>query len=196
MIDTVGTPSPLAVMPRDKAQTRFLQILEATTDVVAMSDRRGRLLFVNRAGRNLLEWPADEMARRHLISELYPEWVYQIILHDAIPTALEHGAWSGETALAGARGREMPVLQVMLAHHGIDGNIEFFSTICRDISDRKQKELERIEWANRYDAAIRASGQILFDWDSASGGITYGGDIQSLLGYSADEMGGGLARLR
>jgi PAS domain S-box-containing protein len=183
-------------MPRDKAQTRFLQILEATTDVVAMSDRRGRILFLNRAGRNFLGWPPGEMARRHLISELYPAWVYQIILHDAIPTALEKSSWSGETALIGANGREMPVLQVMLAHHGTDGEMEFFSTICRDISDRKQKELERIEWANRYDAAIRASGQLLFDWDSTSGAITYGGDIHRLLGYTAEEMEGGLARLR
>ena len=185
-----------SALPRDKAQTRYLQILEATTDVVAMSDRRGRLLFLNRAGRNLFGWPAGEMARRHLISELYPPWVYQVILHDAIPTAIEQGSWSGETALNAANGREIPVLQVMLAHHGTDGEMEFFSTICRDISDRKQKELERIEWANRYDAAIRASGQVLFDWDSTSGAITYGGDVHRLLGYSAEEMSGGLARLR
>jgi PAS domain S-box-containing protein len=175
---------------------RFIQILEATTDVVAMSDLQGRLLYLNTAGRNLFGWDDDESVGQHELNELYPAWAYQVVLHDAMPAARREGSWSGETALAAPGDREVPILQVVLAHNGPDGNVEFFSTICRDISDRKQKELERIEWANRYDAAIRASGQVLFDWDSASGDITYGGDLKRLLGYTAEEMSGGLDRLR
>ena len=120
----------------------------------------------------------------------------QILVQEGFPCALEEGSWSGETALVSTSGREHPVLQAVLAHVGKQGEVEFISTICRDISDRKQKELERIEWANRYDAAVRASGQVVFDWDTLSGEIAYGGEIEKLLGFTVDEMVGGMQRLR
>ncbi|MEQ1853398.1 MAG: ATP-binding protein, partial [Chthoniobacteraceae bacterium] len=65
-----------------------------------------------------------------------------------------------------------------------------------DITDRKQRELERIEWANRYDAAIRASGQVVFDWDTVADKITYWGNNEPLLGPAVDAIEGGIDRLR
>ncbi len=161
-----------------------------------MADRKGCLLYLNAAGRKLLDLTADADISGLTIAGLHPEWAFEIVRQEGIPSAQADGSWSGETALVSAKGREFPVLQLVLAHLGDDGALEFVSTICRDISDRKLKELERIEWANRYDAAIRASGQIVFDWDTLSGEIAYGGEIKGLLGYSAEEMGGGMARLR
>ncbi len=180
----------------EEAKARFIKILEATTDVVAMMDRTGRLLYLNIAGRRLFGWTEDEEAETHKLEEMHPSWAYEVIRHEAIPTAMEIGCWSGEAALRAEGGREIPILQVILAHTDSSGEVEFLSTICRDISERKQKELEQIEWANRYDAAIRASGQLLFDWDSVSGEITYGGDVASLFGCAGDGLAGGMDRLR
>ncbi len=188
---TISTPSA-----HDELQKRLFKILEATTDVVAMADCDGLLLYLNEAGRRLFGWDKEDGARcRHTV-DIHPGWAYEVVKNEAFPAALKDGAWSGETALTVQGGRELPVLQVVLAHAGAGGAVEFYSMICRDISDRKLKELEQIEWANRYDAAIRASGQVLFDWNSKSGAITYGGDVEKLLGYSGSEMQGGLARLR
>lgn len=187
--------APAAQPPR-YAQTRFIKIIEATTDIVTMMDRAGQVLYMNIAARRLFGWPEREDTEQHSLDEMHPSWAYELIVHESIPSALEIGCWSGETALLSSDGREIPVLQLVLAHTNSTGEVEFLSTICRDISHRKQEELQRIEWANRYDAAIRASGQVLFDWDSASNDITYGGDVQSLFGYSPDSMAGGLNRLR
>ena len=144
-------------------QDRFMRVVEATTDVVAMADRAGRLLYLNKAGRQMFGWPLSEPLGERTVQEIHPPWVYELIRQEGLPAALREGRWSGETALLAEGMREVPVLQLILAHTGTEGGVEFFSTICRDISDRKHKELERIEWANRYDAAIRASGQIFFD---------------------------------
>jgi PAS domain S-box-containing protein len=175
---------------------RFMKVVEATTDVVAIADRVGRLMYLNNAGRQMFGWPLTEPLAGRMVHEIHPPWVYEVIRQEGLPGALREGRWSGETALLAEGGREVPVLQLILAHAGADGSVEFFSTICRDISERKHKDLERIEWANRYDAAIRASGQIFFDWDSQSGEISYGGDVRRLLGYSSDELAGGLEKLR
>jgi len=180
----------------DEAHLRFARIIEATTDVVAMTDRNGRILYLNVAGRRLLDLPEDATITEHTLRDLHPEWAHEILVQEGLPSAQSDGSWSGETALLSAAGREYPVLQVVLSHVDADGEVEFISTICRDISDHKQRELERIEWANRYNAAIRASGQVVFDWDTLSGEIAYGGDSEKLLGYTSEEMSGGMKRLR
>ncbi|HEX8310603.1 MAG TPA: PAS domain-containing protein, partial [Chthoniobacteraceae bacterium] len=180
----------------EEAQRRFARILEATSDVVGMASPEGRLIYLNDEGRHLLALGSnDPLDGRHL-EALHPEWANEIIRHEGIPTALAKGRWAGETALIGADEREIPVSQVILSHANPGGVVEFLSTIIRDISERKREEVARIEWANRYDAAIRASGQLLFDWNTQTNDVTYAGDIQRLLGYSASEMAGGLSRFR
>ena len=180
----------------DEPNSRFARIIEATTDLVAMADKAGRLLYLNTAGRKLLDLAPESDISEVALSNLHPAWALEILLHEGIPVAQVNGSWSGETALVSSDGREYPVLQVVLAHFDAEGQVDFISTFCRDISERKLKELERIEWANRYNAAVRASGQVVFDWDTLSGEIAYGGEIEQLLGFSPDEMGGGMERLR
>src|SRR6185295_9651426 len=147
------------------------------------------------AGRKMIGLPADAPLKMR-IAECHPDWANEIVLKEAIPDAIRDGSWYGETAIRHRDGHEIPVAQLVLSHPGADGRIEFISTIIRDLSDRKREEVARIEWANRYDAAIRASGQVLFDWNSFTNEITYGGDLEQLLGYTAAEMQGGLERLR
>ncbi len=173
---------------------RLVRILEATTDLVGMMTAEGELLYINAAGRKMLGFDPRETVKGH-ISTVHPAWAMEIV-KEAIPTAMREGFWSGETAVLTLEGQEMPVSQVIIAHLDTKGGIEFLSTIIRDLSDRKRAEVTRIEWANRYDAAIRASGQVLFDWNSRTNEITYAGDLERLLGYTAAQMSGGLEALR
>ena len=196
MPDVATLPAPVSPLRGDEISARSRKIVEATTDVVAMTDANGRLLYLNATGRRLLGLTQDESLRQRTLSELQPAWACEVVMHDAIPGSLASGSWSGETALLSGNGTELPVLQLVLAHKGDTGEVEFFSTVCRDITDRKQKELESIEWANRYDAAIRASGQVVFDWDTANDEVSYRGDTRRLMGISPDEMGTRLADLR
>ena len=64
----------------------------------------------------------------------------------------------------------------------------------RDISNRKQAEKIILEWQSRYQFAVQASGHLLYDWDSVSNEVTYGGALHQMLGYSFDELKGGLTR--
>ena len=201
--DASGQVTRLFVASRDiskrrdaeEAQARFIRILEATTDYVGMATIDGRPFYINAAGRKMLGIAPDEPLDFHL-SASHPDWANEIILKEAIPTAIRDGYWRGENAMRDRVGNEIPVSQVLLSHRGADGTVEFLSTIIRDLSDSKREEVERIEWANRYDAAIRASGQILFDWNSANNEITYAGDVERMFGYTDSEMAGGLERFR
>ncbi len=59
--------------------------------------------------------------------------------------------------------------------------------------ERKLEEDAVLEWKNRYEAVIQASGHLLYDWDPASNKVTYGGDCQRILGYSVEELGSDLS---
>lgn len=196
MPESTIKPKPQAPRPREESQARLIKILESTTDLVLMADREGRTLYVNKAGRDMLGWTTEEATERIPMADIFPAWAFAIVSEQAMPKAYSGGSWSGETAVLTRSGREIPVLQVLLAHSGADGEVDFYSTICRDISERKHKELEQIEWSNRYDVAIRASGQVLFDWDSTTGKISYGGAPERLTGFLTEELSGGLAQLR
>ena len=119
--------------------SRYAAILEATTDFVATADADGRVLFVNRAGRRMLGMGEAEDLRGTSVFDYYPGWARGVV-EEAISAAVSGGVWSGETALLSHEGREIPVSQVILAHRDPEGELEYLSTIARDISDRKRAE--------------------------------------------------------
>lgn len=202
--DADGVPVQIIGAARDiserrsaqRTQSRLVHILEATPDIVAMAGIDGCLLHLNLAGRKLIGLPQDTALDGRSLAELFPPWAMEIVLHEGIPRALSTGVWEGETAVITHDGHELPVSQIILAHSRPDGSVECLSTIMRDITERKQEEVARIEWANRYDAAIRASGQLLIDWNSITNELTYGGSTEEFFGYDANGMLGGLDRLR
>jgi len=64
--------------------------------------------------------------------------------------------------------------------------------LAEEIAERERAQEAIQEWKNRYEAAALASGNLLYDWDSRTGKVTYGGDLQKILGYTLEEMQGGL----
>jgi diguanylate cyclase (GGDEF)-like protein len=82
------------------------------------------------------------------MDDYQPPEVMETIRSQALSAALREGIWSGETTLHARDGRKIPVSQVIIAHHGGNGKPEFFSTIVRDISERKHHEAELIYLAN------------------------------------------------
>ena len=63
-------------------------------------------------------------------------------------------------------------------------------------SNKSEEQLlkEIIGWKNRYESAIISSGSILYDWDSKSNHVTYGGALKKILGYSVDELAGDIQK--
>ena len=57
-----------------------------------------------------------------------------------MPTACRLGVWRGETEFVTRDGRSIPTSQLIIGHSDDQGNLQFYSTIMRDISERKQME--------------------------------------------------------
>jgi diguanylate cyclase (GGDEF)-like protein/PAS domain S-box-containing protein len=126
----------------EEARARLVSILEATTDFVAIADADGRLFYLNQAGRHLLGLGANHDIGGMPLADCHSEWGAQHLRRVALPTAARDGVWEGENTLRGDPDHDIPVSQVVLAHRGDDGRIAFYSTIGRDITERKQYEAE------------------------------------------------------
>ncbi len=63
-----------------------------------------------------------------------------------------------------------------------------------DNPDLKKAEEEIVLWKNRYERVIAVSGQIVREYDVSTGDIRWSDCLEQVLGYSPDEMRGGIAQ--
>jgi PAS domain S-box-containing protein len=120
-------------------QERLTTIIEATTDLVAITDPTGRMLYLNRAGRRIIGLHKDEEISRKHLEHYYAEATKATVANQITATATRNGVWTGETTMVSRDGRQIPMSQVVIAHKR-NGSVEFFSSIARDITERKQAE--------------------------------------------------------
>ena len=63
-----------------------------------------------------------------------------------------------------------------------------------DLVDSEKAEREIHAWKNRYELLIAASGQLAYEYDVSTGHMIWGAHLEEVLGYSPDEMRGGIAQ--
>ncbi|MBW4621182.1 MAG: PAS domain S-box protein [Cyanosarcina radialis HA8281-LM2] len=118
----------------ERERDRLIAILEASTDHVGMADPQGRVLWNNSQAKRILGLSPDADISHLSIPDYHPQWALDIIRDRGLPTAIQEGIWVGETALLRGNGSEMPVSQMIIAHKSPAGEVEYFSTIMRDLS--------------------------------------------------------------
>ncbi len=66
--------------------------------------------------------------------------------------------------------------------------------IVADIAKHKKAEGKIAAWKNRYELLFAASGQLVHEYDVSTGDMMWGDCLEQVLGYSPDEMRGGIAQ--
>jgi|GEM_PF-1532479 len=118
---------------------RLTHLLDASPDIVSIADGQGRVVYLNKAGRDLFGTLPDMLA--DALVSAHPPWVRRLIEEEGIPYAMEHGYWYAETAVLGREG-EIPVSQLIVTRRSESGAIDSIATIMRDISQAKQHQAE------------------------------------------------------
>lgn len=120
-------------LDEEKKKTRYrLEILNALPDFAGTCDLNGTILTSNNA--------FDEISRREGVTHIfdyYPNWAKKIQSEIAVPYAIEHGIWRGESAVLKKNGEELHIFQTVICHRDFNGYPEFFSTVMQDMSQIK-----------------------------------------------------------
>lgn len=128
--------------PDSTLQSQLVALIEATSDGIALIDPRGKLRYLNPAGRILLGLKQDQPLSALSIFDFCPSAVNALIRREALPVAIEQGRWSTEAELFDSGGRTFPVYLALFAHKEAHAAVALLSLILRDISEQKRREAE------------------------------------------------------
>lgn len=174
----------------EESQARLASIAEATSDYIAISDTKGKLLFLNRAGRRLADIAPEAPAEELDIRRMLPPREFERLVHEVMPLVRETSGWAGQSALLTTDGREVPILQVILAHRGANQELKYFSTIARDITALKRTEMTLRERERQLLTLMQnlpgMAYRCLNDQDWTMKFVSDG--ALELTGYNADEL--------
>jgi len=131
-------------------QQRLTAILEATPDLICIANLDGFVTYINQAGRNLLGIGENENINRIRLVDFHSPADGQKILSEGIPCAIREGMWTEETTFLSLNGEKVLTSLVLISHRNNHGEIEFLSTIARDIRHLRAAE-ERVEYLAYYD---------------------------------------------
>jgi PAS domain S-box-containing protein len=196
--DKDGKPTATLEINRDitaqkqaeAGRARLAAILEATSDLVGTSDLKGRVLYLNRAGRKMLGIAMDEDISGLTVQDLHPEWAYRLLVEQRDLKTGRHDVWSGETAFISRTGQEIPTSQVVIAHEGPGGKVEFFSTVARDITASKRAAEALQEANNRLRILFEASPLAMIAINLQRRVISWNPAAERMFGWSQAEVMG------
>ncbi|MBE9142760.1 PAS domain S-box protein [Planktothrix mougeotii] len=134
---------------------KLIDILEVTSDIIATAAVNTlEVEYLNLSGCRVFGFsehtPIDQLS----IPDVHPPWAFSILKNQGIPTAIREGVWMGETAILKSDGAEIPVSQVILAHTFGTNQVQFISTIIRNITQQKQTEATLRESNRRWQSLL------------------------------------------
>jgi PAS domain S-box-containing protein len=139
----------------------FAAFAENSLDFLGIADPRGTPLYVNPAGRRMVELPDDVDIARTNVPEYYPP-DQRSLVEDSIMTSMaRHGKWAGETSLRNWRtGASIPVLDThFIIRDPNTDKIIGTGMITRDISAQKAQRDELQQANERLAATTRELGE-------------------------------------
>lgn len=169
-------------------RAKLIAILEATPDIVGTIDLEERIHYLNSAARQIFGFGENDDCVNFTLADVQPEWSYEIVRNEGIPTAMRDGVWVGETAFLSHDGREIPVSKLIVAHKSADGLVNMFSTIARDITQQKQISATLFEAERRWRSLLDNVYLVVVGVDQ-QGKVEYANRcFLELVGYSKSEV--------
>lgn len=126
----------------EEMNSRLLAITESAHDMIATFDLRGKILYLNRAGYEFLG--IRTLGEKNGYLERYMSVPTTLRLVAGLRIAQEQGYWQDESEWIKEDGTVLTTSQTVVAHQPEGAEEPYFSTIVRDITERK--EIERQLW--------------------------------------------------
>jgi PAS domain S-box-containing protein len=162
-------------------------VWDGAADGVRLTDEHGTVVMANPAYCRLVGLPPDRVLGRPMADVYAPgrraaamaghrDWF------DGTPTRIRREV---EVELWDGRRRCFEAADALLT---VPAEPALLLTILRDVTDQRGAEGEVRAWKARYEAAIRAGGQMLYDRDTVTNVFVWAGSCEAALGLTPAEM--------
>ncbi|MBI5543216.1 MAG: PAS domain-containing protein, partial [Deltaproteobacteria bacterium] len=175
-----------AIADRAESEARSRLLIQNLNDIVTIIDAEGTQLFVSDQVERILGYQPSELAGTSGFRLIHPDDLPGMVraLAEGLETPCatrtveyrcrhKDGSWVPLEAV-GSNLLDSPVRGIML-------NI-------RDVSERKRTERTLKESEERYRVATVATGQLIYDYEIASGRIQWAGAIEPITGHRPEEF--------
>ncbi len=127
----------------EEEEKRLTTILENSTAIVAIANFNRDYVYINPAGRAMLEIEPTEDISKLNAATFRSEKYQKLTVEEINPALLQTGKWIGENSYVSRSGKEVIVTQVVLVtKKDSNGNPIEVSSIALDITQQKQLEEE------------------------------------------------------
>jgi PAS domain S-box-containing protein len=195
-IRVIGTSQDITVRKQAESalrasEMRFRRLAESSNEGIVSIDAKGQIVFWNKGAHNIFGYWEDEVIGESV----------QLLMPERYRSKHEHGFArffeTGEARIIGTTveveglrkdGTEFP-LELSLAAWTADDE-RFFTGILRDISDRKNAEIELRRVSRQQELILNAAGEGILGLDANGNTQFVNAAALALLGYESNELVG------
>jgi PAS domain S-box-containing protein len=144
---------------RAKAQQMYRLMTEEASDIILMYESDGRIVFASGGLERVLGRGVDEIEQRRFLTLVHPD-----DLHDAAKIVERPplgGTNTGSFRIQHAAGHYVWIEFTTRATYDTAGELQNFISVCRDVTARKEQELETKAAQERAEAASLAKSRFL-----------------------------------
>jgi PAS domain S-box-containing protein len=179
-------------------------LVNNSLDFISINDLSGKRLYLNPAGRRMVELPDDTKVEDTQISDYYPSDLRPFAT-DVLPeSVMEKGAWQGETYFRNWRtGERIPVSNsVFIVRDPETSSILGTGSITRDVSDMRRAR-EAVEEANaklatanealrmseaKFSGLVAVASDAIVSVDADQRIVIYNEGAERIFGWKAQEV--------
>jgi len=173
----------------DAQRERLAALVDASPDFIGYADpKTTQILYINKGGRRMCGIGEDEDIGTLKLDDVHPAWMNQRLTEAVLPAAVRDSVWQGDGAFLHRDGHEIPVSMALLAHRGTDGDVDFFYTVSRDITERKRAEVALRDEHDRAQRFLDRAEVILLKLNVDGRIVLVNRYGCSILGWPADEL--------
>ncbi len=183
---------------QEEGNRELLAVLESSTDLIGLAALDGSIRYFNDAGLRMLGLAdAAEARTKTLFDFVVPDDLSRV-REEMIPAVMRDGQWEGEWRYRNVRtGGVIPISKkVTLIRHPLTGEPVAFSTVSRDISDRKRAEADLRQSNARNAAILETALDAIVTCDHEGKVVEFNPAAERMFGYRrADVLGHDLGGL-